>query len=122
MGIVNPTWAFIVASSCVPVNGRTDRINFYLQYGLAASFSLQIVGEIKSAREALVEVTSILRNHFYRELSEKDSPPPPEIEPIPSNSITNREAQAAPDPVTATQLGVQNVATAQPSKVAYVKD
>ncbi|KAL3713914.1 hypothetical protein ACJRO7_006280 [Eucalyptus globulus] len=77
---------------------------------------VQIVGEIKSAREALVEVTSILRNHFYREFSEKDSPPPPEIEPIPSNSIPNREAQALPASVTATQQGLQNFATAQPSK------
>ncbi|XP_030549157.1 RNA-binding KH domain-containing protein RCF3 [Rhodamnia argentea] len=77
---------------------------------------VQIVGEIKSAREALVQVTSILRNHFYREISEKDSPPPPEIEPIPSNSITNREAQGAHDPVTTTQLGIHNVATAHPSK------
>lgn len=67
-------------------------------------------------------MTSKLRNHFYREISEKDSPPPPEIEPIPSNSITNREAQAAPDPVTTTQQGIQNVATAQPSKVGHVKD
>ncbi|KAI4340930.1 hypothetical protein MLD38_025720 [Melastoma candidum] len=37
---------------------------------------VQIVGEITSAREALVEVTSRLRNYFFREVSERDSPPP----------------------------------------------
>ncbi|KAI4378189.1 hypothetical protein MLD38_015707 [Melastoma candidum] len=37
---------------------------------------VQIKGEITSAREALVRVTSRLKNHLYRELSGKDSPPP----------------------------------------------
>ncbi|XWS48588.1 hypothetical protein CRYUN_Cryun13aG0089500 [Craigia yunnanensis] len=38
---------------------------------------VQIVGEIKAARDALVEITSRLRSYLYREFSQKDTPPPP---------------------------------------------
>ncbi|KAJ4842333.1 DNA replication factor C [Turnera subulata] len=37
---------------------------------------IQIEGEIKAARDALVEVTSRLRSYLYKELWQKDAPPP----------------------------------------------
>ncbi|KAF4380365.1 RNA-binding KH domain-containing protein RCF3 [Cannabis sativa] len=37
---------------------------------------IQIVGEIKAARNALVEMTSRLRSYLYREFFQKDSTPP----------------------------------------------
>lgn len=51
------------------------------------SSNLQIVGEIKAAREALVEVTSRLRIYTYREFFQKDIPSPavPASSPARSN-------------------------------------
>lgn len=43
--------------------------------------SLQIVGEIKVAREALVEVTARLRSYMYKEFFQRDMLPPPEPTP-----------------------------------------
>ncbi|XVF51024.1 hypothetical protein PTKIN_Ptkin04bG0150200 [Pterospermum kingtungense] len=40
---------------------------------------VEIVGEIKAARDALVEITSRLRSYLYREFSQKDTTPPPPI-------------------------------------------
>ncbi|CAO2838596.1 unnamed protein product [Amaranthus hypochondriacus] len=42
---------------------------------------VQIVGEIKVAREALVEVTARLRSYMYKEFFQRDMLPPPEPTP-----------------------------------------
>ncbi|XP_061996883.1 RNA-binding KH domain-containing protein RCF3 [Rosa rugosa] len=77
---------------------------------------LQIVGEIKAARDALVEVTSRLRSHLYRELFQKDTMPL--SVPGPASSALDyinpvREARTGNGPSITTY---QNVQTAQPSK------
>nr|XP_011470209.1 PREDICTED: KH domain-containing protein At4g18375 isoform X2 [Fragaria vesca subsp. vesca] len=77
---------------------------------------LQIVGEIKAARDALVEVTSRLRSHLYRELFQKDTMPL--SVPGPASSALDyinpvREARTGNGPSIATY---QNVQTTQPSK------
>ncbi|KAJ0246282.1 RNA-binding KH domain-containing protein RCF3 [Hirschfeldia incana] len=46
-------------SRCVPINDVV----------------VQITGEIRAARDALVELTLRLRSHMYRELSQKETPP-----------------------------------------------
>ncbi|XP_075495670.1 RNA-binding KH domain-containing protein RCF3 [Primulina tabacum] len=43
---------------------------------LGSNEIIQIVGEIKAAREALIEVTSRVRSYIYREFLEKDLPAP----------------------------------------------
>uniref|UniRef100_A0A5B6YGY1 K Homology domain-containing protein n=1 Tax=Davidia involucrata TaxID=16924 RepID=A0A5B6YGY1_DAVIN len=90
----------------------------------ATDVLVQIVGEIKAAREALVEVTSRLRSYLYREFFQKDMLQPPVSAPSPvgsalgpqaasANSITpTREGSALNDPPTATSHNVQTVATA----------
>ncbi|GMY07555.1 RNA-binding KH domain-containing protein RCF3 isoform X1 [Fagus crenata] len=89
---------------------------------------VQIVGDIKAAREALVEVTSRLRSYLYRELFQKDMTPPSISAPGPMgssigleasspNSIApGREGYTGGDPPIATYQNVQTVAAAQPSK------
>ncbi|XP_050387909.1 RNA-binding KH domain-containing protein RCF3 isoform X2 [Argentina anserina] len=77
---------------------------------------LQIVGEIKVARDALVEVTSRLRSHVYRELFQKDNMTL--SAPAPASSALDyinpiRQARTGNGPSIATY---QNVQTAQPSK------
>jgi hypothetical protein len=95
---------------------------------------LQIVGDIKAAREALVEVTSRLRSYLYRELFQKDMTPPSISAPGPMgssigleasspNSIApGREGHTGGDPPIATYQNVQTVAAAQPSKVTSFLD
>jgi len=89
---------------------------------------VQIVGEIKAARDALVEVTSRLRSHIYREFFLKDMTPPSVSAPgpvgsglgleasSPNNVAPGREGHTGGDPPTATYQNVQTVAAAQPSK------
>ncbi|KAI4319960.1 hypothetical protein MLD38_033491 [Melastoma candidum] len=87
---------------------------------------VQIVGEITSAREALVEVTSRLRNYFFRELSERDSPPPasapgtigaPGAEAVYTNERTPiREGHSPTISVATNNMGGQTVALSQTSK------
>lgn len=52
---------------------------------------LQIVGEIKAAREALVEVTNKLRNYLYQDFYPKDISPSPRI----ANSSAGSAGQEA---------------------------
>lgn len=95
---------------------------------------LQIVGEIKAARDALVEVTSRLRSHIYREFFLKDMTPPSVSAPgpvgsglgleasSPNNVAPGREGHTGGDPPTATYQNVQTVVAAQPSKVTSFLD
>ncbi|KAL9997816.1 putative K domain-containing protein [Helianthus debilis subsp. tardiflorus] len=56
---------------------------------------VQIVGEIKAAREALVEVTLRLRNYLYQGFSQKDGQPSPFLAPSPVGSASNMEAASS---------------------------
>ncbi|KAE8708601.1 hypothetical protein F3Y22_tig00110338pilonHSYRG00225 [Hibiscus syriacus] len=64
---------------------------------------VQIVGEIKAARDALVEITSRLRSYLYREFSHDPPPPAPPITAtgsignIYSNLTPARDGQTASD-------------------------
>ncbi|OMO93594.1 hypothetical protein COLO4_16792 [Corchorus olitorius] len=84
---------------------------------------VQIVGEIKAAREALIEVTSRLRSYLYREFFQKGTPPPPisaasshgnvsGLENASPNLTPARDSQTASDPPTGTYQNVQPSATA----------
>ncbi|CAA2940310.1 RNA-binding KH domain-containing RCF3-like [Olea europaea subsp. europaea] len=86
---------------------------------------LQIVGEIKAAREALVEITSKLRSYIYREFLELDAPTPisasntAEVEhkAISSNSITqSQEIHSGNSPTKSTHQGTPTVVTEQQAK------
>ncbi|KAL6320388.1 hypothetical protein AAG906_007085 [Vitis piasezkii] len=83
---------------------------------------LEIVGEIKAARDALVEVTSRLRSYLYREFFPKDMPPPSISAPgsleasSPNNITPAREGHTASDPPTTNYQNVQAIASVQPSK------
>ncbi|XP_042479914.1 RNA-binding KH domain-containing protein RCF3-like isoform X2 [Macadamia integrifolia] len=92
---------------------------------------IQIVGEIKAARDALVEVTSRLRSYMYREISfSKDLLPPSISATAPAGSVFGFEA-ASPvripsresfqgSDTSPTYQNVQTVTTARPSKEAGV--
>ncbi|CAI9767729.1 unnamed protein product [Fraxinus pennsylvanica] len=86
---------------------------------------LQIVGEIKAAREALVEVTSKLRSYIYREFLELDvptpvsAPNPAEVEhkAISSISITqSQEIHPGNSPTKSAHLSTPTVVTEQQAK------
>ncbi|KAJ9546144.1 hypothetical protein OSB04_025851 [Centaurea solstitialis] len=55
----------------------------------------QIVGEIKAAREALVEVTLRLRSYLFQGFYPKDAQPPPFHAPSPVGSASNLEAASS---------------------------
>lgn len=88
---------------------------------------VQIVGEIKAARDALVEVTTRLRSYLYRDFFQKETPPS-SIGPTgsavgveaasPIDITPAREVQTVTDPPAATHQSVQIPATSQPSKEA----
>ncbi|XVF10094.1 hypothetical protein REPUB_Repub07fG0153500 [Reevesia pubescens] len=89
---------------------------------------VQIVGEIKAARDALVEITSRLRSYLYKEFSQKDTPPPPPISATASlgnvsglenaspNLTPAHDSQTAGDPPAGAYQNVQTYATPAPSK------
>lgn len=102
---------------------------------------VQIAGEIKAARDALVEVTSRLRSNLYREFFQKDTlpplppppPPPPTLLPrfpaaspvgsafsleasLSNNIIAAREGETGSEQITATYQNVPAVATVQSSR------
>ncbi|XP_031256889.1 RNA-binding KH domain-containing protein RCF3 [Pistacia vera] len=91
---------------------------------------VQIIGDIKAARDALVEVTTRLRSYLYRDFFQKDTPPSSisaagpvgsasGMEAVSPNNITPvREGQTGSETPAATNLNVQTVATTQPSKEA----
>lgn len=63
---------------------------------------LQIVGEIKAARDALIEVTSMLRNFAYREFIQEETPKLPESAPSPTRGDMRQEENSGHD-VTSSQ-------------------
>ncbi|KAI3457988.1 hypothetical protein Pfo_014651 [Paulownia fortunei] len=89
---------------------------------------VQIVGEIKAAREALVEVTSRVRSYIYREFLEKDAPVPHvaaaspvdgavELEAAVRNNVPlSVETHAGNGPVVSTPQSSSTAAAAQKVK------
>ncbi|CAK7324197.1 unnamed protein product [Dovyalis caffra] len=89
---------------------------------------VQIEGEIKAARDALVEVTSRLRSYLYKDVFQKDLPPPVSAPgpagtaggvqtASPNNPTPAREGHSGGDPPANFQ-NMQSAATPQPSKDA----
>lgn len=91
---------------------------------------LQIVGEIKAARDALVEVTSRLRSYMYRDFFQNDAAPSSVSvssgmgnalgwETSSPRSVTpGRDGYTGSDPPIETYHNAHTVATTQASKVA----
>ncbi|CAL0327489.1 unnamed protein product [Lupinus luteus] len=76
---------------------------------------LQIVGEIKAARDAVVEVTSRLRSYLYRDFIQKDTVPP--TAPLSSVEASSSNTIAPAIETSTTYQNVQTVAAAVlPSK------
>ena len=90
------------------------------------------MGEIKAARDALVEITSRLRSYLYREFSQMDTPPPP---PIPATASLGNvsglenaspnltpacDSQTSSDPPAGAYQNVQTLATPLSSKVVLI--
>lgn len=75
-------------------------------FSIASLLPLQIVGDIKAARDAVLEVTSRLRSYMYRDLLQRDAVPPstplPGVEasssysmaPVTETATTNRNVQS----------------------------
>ncbi|GMH28091.1 hypothetical protein Nepgr_029934 [Nepenthes gracilis] len=91
---------------------------------------VQIVGEIKAAREALVEITASLRSYLYREFFLRDLPPLPDLlsgsmesfsqeSASPRKPTAAREGSESEPPVAASQ-NAQAAASEQSSKDAAV--
>lgn len=89
---------------------------------------VQIVGEIKAAREALLEVTSKLRSYFYRDFFQKDMPFPSLStssvmegalwhEGASKNMVSSPEDHGGKDPPTSTHQNAPNTATTQPTTI-----
>lgn len=78
----------------------------FLHSSIAPLLRPQIVGEIKPARDAVVEVTSRLRSYLYRDFFQRDTVPP-------SAPLSNVEASSSNTiaPITETSTTYQNVQT-----------
>jgi len=96
---------------------------------LVAFCHFQIVGEIKAAREALVEVTARLRSYLYREFVQREMLPPSDSVsgpvgngPLGTETANNRAPayEALSEAPSAVSQSVQTVTTVQPSKVLVV--
>ena len=89
------------------------------------------MGEIKAARDALVEITSRLRSYLNKEFSQ-DTPPPPPISATASlgnvsglenaspNLTPARDGQTSSDPPAGAYQNVQTSPTPPSSKVVLV--
>lgn len=83
---------------------------------------LQIEGEIKVAREALVEVTSKLRNYLYQEYLQKKMSTPPTSAASPVGSKTmSQETYARKNPPNAISRSGHNATTIKHTKVDRIK-
>ncbi|KAF5810182.1 putative K domain-containing protein [Helianthus annuus] len=76
---------------------------------------VQIVGEIRAAREALVELTLRLRSYIFQGLFQKDGQPSPFLAPSPVGSASNFEAASSNNP-TSTVASSQTTAAPIPAK------
>ncbi|ANM68831.1 RNA-binding KH domain-containing protein [Arabidopsis thaliana] len=82
---------------------------------------IQITGEIRAAREALVELTLLLRSHMFKELSQKETPPASTSTTGPLEGVagvmevasSNNTIQSREGP-TSSNLNLQQVSTILP--------
>ncbi|KAL5075503.1 hypothetical protein RYX36_014487 [Vicia faba] len=74
---------------------------------------VQIVGEIKEARDAVLDVTSRLRSYVYRDFSQRDTVPP--SAPFPGVEASSHNMATVAETATSNQ-NVQSVAVALASK------
>ncbi|KAK6936661.1 K Homology domain, type 1 [Dillenia turbinata] len=90
---------------------------------------IQIVGEIKAARDVILEITARLRSYIYREFLDKDMLPPSTsaqgsvgtemaLEAVSPHKISPREGYPGNDPATASHQSSQSVTTAHLPKDA----
>ena len=75
------------------------------------------MGEIKAARDAVVEVTSRLRSYLYRDFIQRDTGPP--LAPLPGVEASSSNHIAPVTDTPATYQNVQTVAASLPSKVFF---
>ena len=91
---------------------------------------VQIVGEIKAAREALVELTLRLRSYLFQGPSQKETQPTPfhapspggsasNLEPASSNNTAPRESYSGSDITVASNQNSQTKAAPVPPRVNY---
>lgn len=90
---------------------------------------MQIIGDIKAARDALVELTSRIRSYLYKEPFQKDVSPPVSVpsnmvslgleESSSNNNAAPREVHGGNDTAGSAYQNVQPFGTAQLLKVTY---
>ncbi|KAK1326413.1 KH domain-containing protein [Acorus calamus] len=72
-------------------------------FAVGADELVQIVGDIRAARDAVIEVTSRIKNYLYHDISSQDLPPPPSV---PSNTGSTFDLESS-SPKTSSHEGHQ---------------
>lgn len=105
----------------LPIDKVKTKIQYYyavfVHFSIASLLPLQIVGEIKAARDAVVEVTSRLRSYLYRDFFQRDIVPPSASLPGFEASSSNNISLVAE--TSSIYQNVQSMAAALPSKVLF---
>lgn len=129
---LGPNSLFVECLHCEYLDEEDDSLKPTILFFLLITIAiLQIVGEIKAAREALIEVTTRLRSYTYRDLFPKETPPPPVSAPSPmanvsgtetaslNNNSLPQENHTVIDPVASIHQNGPNIPTPHSLKVFY---